>query len=291
MDDVVERYNQALRGVENDTIRLVNKILDASFNRLVRRTRQYMRAGGRYADPAQRAVYLLHDFRQLVPSFSPEKVDPYDRVFTNLARDAHRYGIGIAEELLPRARPQIDRIDVVLPTEAVVAAAQEAKGYLRKHGETFAQTSAVVVGQGIAEGRPTDAMVSDMRARLDVTKSRARMIVRTEALRAYNKASDVYYSRHGVEYVMYYATADDRACPWCVPRAGQIYKRTDVYTPIHPQCRCYLAPWDPNLETMDPDYVEWQARHEREVKDASKTIDPKALNQAAVFETLAPTPV
>lgn len=291
MDEVVERYNQSLRGVENSTIRLVNKILDASFNRLVRRARVHMKAGGRYADPAQRSIYLLHDFRQLVPSFNPEKVDPYDRVFRNLALDAQNLGLGIAKELTPRARPSIDRLDVSIPMDAVVAAAQESKGYLRKHGDIFARTSATVIGQGIAEGRPTEAMVSDLQERLNVVKFRARMIVRTESLRAYNKASDLYYSRAGVDLVMYYATADDRTCPWCAPRAGKIYKRVDIYTPIHPQCRCYLAPWSQDLEVMDPDYVSWQKRHEREVQTATNKVEPFSLNKAAVFETLAPVPV
>jgi SPP1 gp7 family putative phage head morphogenesis protein len=291
MDEVVEQYNQAMRGIENGTIRLVHKVLDASFNRLVRRARVHMKAGPRYADPAQRSIYLIRDFRQLVPAFRPDKVDAYDRVFRNLALDAQQQGLAIASELTARARPTLDRVDVQIPLDAVVAAAQEAKGYLRKHGEVFARTSAEVVAQGIAEGRPTDAMVSDMRERLGVVKVRANMIVRTEALRAYNKAADVYYSRNGVNQVMYYATADDRTCPWCAPRAGKIYNRVDVYVPIHPQCRCYLAPWDPELSNTDPDYIKWRQRHTDEVAKAAGDLDPRALNQAAVFETLAPTPV
>lgn len=291
MDEVVEQYNQALRNVENGTIKLVHKVLDRSFNRLLRRARVHMKAGNRFFDPAQRSIYLLRDFQQLVPKFRPDKVDAYDQAFRNLAFDAQQRGLGIASELTARARPQTDRIDVIIPLDAVVAAAAESKGYLTKHGEVFARRSAEVIAQGVAEGRPTDSMVADLRERLNVVKVRATMIVRTESLRAYNKAADTYYARNGIDQVMYYATADDRTCPWCAPRAGKLYNRVEIYTPIHPQCRCFLAPWDPDFAILDPSYSAWRKRHSDEVAQFANNIQPVSLNRAAVFETTAPTPV
>ena len=133
-------------------------------------------------------------------------------------------------------------------------------------------------------------MVQDMRTRLGVVKSRAENIVRTESLRAYNEASNTYYSAQGIEFVMYYATADDRACPVCAPRAGEVYKRGTIRVPLHPRCRCYLAPWDLDLATMDPSYATMQKTHKSEVSRAVR-LEPGALNRAAVFEQVAPTPI
>ena len=288
--DLLERYNALLRTSEDGTITMLNRVLDASFNRLVRRARVHMQAG--YTDPAQRNLALLQEFRMLIPAFNPNAVDGYDRILRNLVGASGRFGLTVADELTGQVKTG-PRVDVSIPLEATAAAAAQAKGYLRKHGEKFAETAAEVVAQGVAEGRPTDAVIRDARSRLGVVKSRAEAIVRTESLRAYNDASNSYYAAQGIDLVLYYATADDRSCPVCVPRAGQIYRRTEIRTPLHPRCRCYLAPWDADVAAMDPDYAAMQKLHKDDVAKAfaAAGTEPVSLNKAAVFEQLAPVPV
>jgi SPP1 gp7 family putative phage head morphogenesis protein len=288
--DLLERYNALLRTSEDGTITMLNRVLDASFNRLVYRARVHMQAG--YTDPAQRNLALLQEFRMLVPAFNPNAVDGYDRILRNLVGTSGRFGLTVADELTGQVKPG-PRVDVSIPLEATAAAAAQAKGYLRKHGEKFAETAAEVVAQGVAEGRPTDAVIRDARSRLGVVKSRAEAIVRTESLRAYNDASNSYYAAQGIDLVLYYATADDRSCPVCVPRAGQIYRRTEIRTPLHPRCRCYLAPWDADVAAMDPDYATMQKTHKDDVAKTFATAGTElvSLNKAAVFEQLAPVPV
>ena len=284
--ELVERYNKLLQTTEKTSIDKLNSVLDSSFNRLVRRARVQMRLGS--ADPALRNLALLQEFRQLVPVFNPARVDAYDRLFQRLVVQAQTNGLAVADELTGKVKTG-SRVDVSIPLEATVAAAAQAKGYLRKHGERFATTSAKVVAQGIAEGRPTDAMVRDMRSRLGVVKSRAEAIVRTESLRAYNSASNQYYAANGIDLCMWYATSDDRSCPICNARAGRIYKRAEIKAPCHPRCRCYLAPWDPEIAAMDPEYTALPRRHREEVSKVA-TVGPADLNKAAVFEQFAPQP-
>ena len=288
--DLLERYNQLLRTSESGTLTMLNRVLDASFTRLVHRARIHMKAG--YTDPAQRNLALLQEFRQLVPVFRPDRTDAYDRILRNLVGTSSRYGLTVADELTGQVKTG-PRVDVSIPIEATYAAAAQAKGYLRKHGEKLAETAAFTVAQGVAEGRPTDAMVQDLRSRLSVVKSRADAIVRTESLRAYNDASNSYYAAQGIDLVMYYATADDRTCPVCTPRAGEIYRRAEIKVPLHPRCRCYLAPWDADVASMDPDYAAMQKTHKREVQQAfvNTSTEPVSLNKAAVFEQLAPVPL
>jgi SPP1 gp7 family putative phage head morphogenesis protein len=131
--------------------------------------------------------------------------------------------------------------------------------------------------------------VRDMRSRLGVVKSRAEAIVRTESLRAYNSASNQYYAANGIDLCMWYATSDDRSCPICNARAGRIYKRAEIKAPCHPRCRCYLAPWDPEIAAMDPEYTALPSRHREEVSKVA-TVGPADLNKAAVFEQFAPQP-
>ncbi len=288
--ELIERYNRALRTAEDGTLRMLNRVLDSSFNNLVRRARIQIRSGA--ADPTQRNLALLQEFRQLIPASRPDRVDAYDRIFRNLVQTANRYGLTVADELtgLVQTGP---RVDVSIPIEAAAASAAQAKGFLRKHGETFATTAAELVTQGILEGRATDAIVQDMRLRLGVVKSRADVIVRTESLRAYNDASNSYYAAQGIDLVMYYATADDRSCDICAPRAGKIYRRPEIRVPLHPRCRCYLAPWDSDIANIDPEYAAMQKTHQREVAQAlaQTSSEPVSLNKAAVFEQFAPTPL
>jgi SPP1 gp7 family putative phage head morphogenesis protein len=186
--------------------------------------------------------------------------------------------------------PSRRRIGVSIPIEATVAAAAQSKGYLRRHGETFAETATELVAQGVAEGRPTDVITNDLRLRLGVVKSRADVIARTESLRAYNNASNQYYAANGIDLVMWYATSDDRTCPICNARAARIYKRAETQAPCHPRCRCYLAPWDPEIASIDDDYASLPRRHREEVSKVT-TVGPADLNKASVFEQFAPQPL
>jgi len=283
---LLEQYNEALRRTEDVSITQLNRILDAAFNRLIRRTRVQIRTPRPAVD---RNLSLLQEFRELVPAFRPDRVDGYDRVLRSLMRSAQGNGISVARDLTKIVRPGRPRIDVSIPLDATVAAAAQAKGYLRRHGETFATTATETVAQAIAEGRPTDDLVNDLRLRLGVVKSRADVIARTESLRAYNSASNSYYAAQGIDTVMWYATTDDRACPICSARAGRLYKRAGANAPIHPRCRCYLAPWDPEIASIDPDYASLPESHRAEVSAVAP--EPVNLNKAAVFEQFAPQPL
>ena len=286
--DLVEEYNLLLKREENQTIRVLNDALDRSFNRVVRRVRVWLRTEN--APRAERDIAVLNELRSLVPAANPNRVDKYDRIFRKLMQSSSTKGIDVSDALVGKMAGNRPRIDVAVPLEASVAAARQSKGYLRRHGEKFAETTAQIVSSGITEGRSNDGIIKDMRDRLGVVKSRAEVIVRTESLRAYNDASNLYYATNGIDLVLYYATRDDRACGICAPRGGKVYKRSEIRVPIHPRCRCYLAPWDPELANIDPDYRAAGERHQKEMEEVI-TIEPTNLSRAGVFEQLAPRPV
>ena len=286
--DVVERYNEILKREEDKTIRVLDKVLDKSFNRIVRRIRVWLRTEN--VNKTERDIAVLNELRQLVSAVDPNRADEYDRIFTKLLRQATAKGVDVSDALLGQMAGERPRIDISVPLEATMAAAKQSHGYLRKHGDRFAETSAEIIASGIAEGRSTDKMIIEMRDRLGVVKSRAEVITRTESLRAYNEASNAYYAANGIDLVLYYATADDRSCPTCAPRGGQIYKRSEITVPIHPRCRCYLSPWDPDLASIDALYKAAAERHRKEMEKVT-TIEPANLNRASVFEQLAPVPV
>jgi SPP1 gp7 family putative phage head morphogenesis protein len=232
--EIIEEYNRLLRAREDEAILTLHKALDASHKRILRRVRYQIRAG--QIDKAQRNLALLQEFRQLIPVYNPDKADAFDKAFQNLALDAQRNGVAIATELVAGVQPGAPRIDVKIPLEASFEAAKRARGYLERHGQTFAQTASQTVAQGIAEGSSFDSMIRDLQFRLKLVKHRATMIARTESLRAYNEASKTVYTRANLSQVLYYATSDDRTCPWCRGRAGNIYQLNDITVPLHVNC-------------------------------------------------------
>ena len=286
----VERFNLRLKRSEDAVIKLLDYTLTKSFKRLVKRVRQHLRYPEK-KDVVSRNLLVLQEMNTLIPAVNPNGADAYDAIFYNLLNTSGTYGYDVAKILTTDFADR--QINATVPIEATMAAAKTAHGYLRKHGQTFAETTTEIVMKGIAEGRPTDKVVKEMQDRLNVTKSRARMIVRTESLRAYNDASNDYYAQMGIDQVSWYCTSDDRACPWCSPRAGLIYKRSEVSCPIHPQCRCYLSPYSPELASIDKRHKEAPALHRKEVEQETgrKMPDPSVLNRASVFEQVAPRPI
>lgn len=284
---VLEDYNNQLRKLEAQVMSELNSALVASFNRLVRRVRAHINMGRR--DQVQRNLALLQEFRQLIPTLAPDREDYYTSLFNRLLKQSSDKGLQSARTLTEYVRP--NRIDVKLPLEATASALLSTRERLAKHGEDFAQRASQVVARGIAEGRPTGNMVQDLSNELDIVKSRSSTIVRTESLRAYNKAADYYYSQNNIQLVAWYATSDDRTCAFCTPRAGNVYRRGDVEAPLHPNCRCYLAPWSETVAEMDPDYVATIKRHKREVKLYTVVPPPSILNKAIIFNQSAPAPV
>jgi len=282
MEELIEEYNAALKNQEQQTIDIVNKSLDRAFNRLLRRTYSQIRSG--QFQTAERNARTL----ELIPPLLPDRSDEYLLAFRRLLSRSTTFGLDLAAQLSKSVTSS--QVAVTIPVEAVTAAARQARGYLERHGRTFATTSAEVLAQGIAEGRPTDEITQDLKRRLNVTKSRAEVIVRTESLRAHNEASRNYYTQNGIDLVMYFATSDDRSCPYCTAHAGNVFKRNAITVPRHPRCRCYLAPYSDNVFDIDPEYDVMRKKHRQEVLSYARSKGVDLSYGPASFEELAPTP-
>lgn len=283
MEDLIEEYNTALKNQEQQTIDIVNKSLDKAFNRLLRRTYAQIRSG--QFQTAERNARVL----ELIPPLLPDRSDEYLQSFQRLLTRSTSYGLDLAEQLTSSVSNS--QVAVTVPVQAVIAAARTARGYLEKHGRTFSTAAAEVLAQGIAEGRPTEAMTNDLKRKLRLTKVRAESIVRTESLKAHNEASRNYYAQNGIDLVMYFATSDDRTCPVCTSQAGNVFKRDAITVPRHVRCRCYLAPYSDDVFDIDPEYDRLRKRHRKEVISYAKDKGVNLSYGPAGFETFAPTPL
>lgn len=98
---------------------------------------------------------------------------------------------------------------------------------------------------------------------------RREMIARTETIRASSKGSEALYRNYGIEQKEWWATKDDRVCPWCMEMHEELlvigdnfFEQGDLMQtedegnirqmrldyesvsgpPLHPNCRCVLLP-------------------------------------------------
>lgn len=275
LDNLIERYNDALRLQERATISVLNRALDQSFASILPRVEAAIRKGSSSGTAYEIAVAT--ELRKLVPAVTPGQVDSYERTFQRLLKEAGKLGSAYGTDLLKAAGvtpgPGGASVAFVLPIEAATAAARESRHYLARHGQTFAETGAEIVARGVLEGRSTPVIARQLRERLGVVRNHAAVIAETESMRAYGQARDARFKAAGVAWVRWWATVDDRTCPICRPRAGQLYPRGEGLTPLHPRCRCTTTPWNRDVAQLRPEYVEAVENHRRMVMEA----DPAAV--------------
>lgn len=81
-----------------------------------------------------------------------------------------------------------------------------------------------------------------------VSQNRARLIARTEVVRAHHKAKMATFRQAGIDGVIVKAewvtAGDSRVCERCEALEGKIFKIDEIENmiPLHPNCRCSAAP-------------------------------------------------
>lgn len=170
-------------------------------------------------------------------------------------RSAYQRGVAHADLAMKEqgiADPPTDVLDAVFrkPMHADALGLLFTRSFNELEGVTdaMADEMARVLAEGLSQGWNPNRMARELNDRVDaVGLHRARMIARTETVRATNEAALNRYSEfdqriEGVTVVAEYATAGDlRVCPECAALDGQIYSLSDArgVIPVHPNCRCF----------------------------------------------------
>ncbi len=116
--------------------------------------------------------------------------------------------------------------------------------FITKVTEELRERIMTTVRNEALAGTAIDGITKAIREATGFATSRARMIARTESIRAFATASKVRYGRAGVERVMWIAALDERTDEDCEDLHGQIFpiNSTPVDPPLHPRCRCTWIP-------------------------------------------------
>lgn len=131
--------------------------------------------------------------------------------------------------------------------------------------DSMEQTMSKVLAQGIADGKGPRQIARELKNRIEqaggdlaIVSSRgtpiravdrARMIARTETIRAHNVANINVYREAQLEGVVvqseWLGTLDDRMCPDCASLNGKVFALSviEAMIPLHPNCRCAAIPY------------------------------------------------
>ncbi|MFZ9559242.1 MAG: minor capsid protein [Vulcanococcus sp.] len=102
----------------------------------------------------------------------------------------------------------------------------------------------------LASGDSWRQLRKTLQSNLELTKSRAQMVARTEMAAAMVEGTKLRYEAEGIEQVQWQAVGSSRTCGYCAPRHGKVYRLGEVVCPAHPNCRCTVTPWDPEWEEL-----------------------------------------
>jgi SPP1 gp7 family putative phage head morphogenesis protein len=98
------------------------------------------------------------------------------------------------------------------------------------------------ISTGMLEGWNPRKMGRELRKSVKISRHRAEMICRTETIRSYAQGSVNQYKKAGVHYWEWIASYDERTCPVCSSLDGKVFRVGEPQPPIHPNCRCSVAP-------------------------------------------------
>ncbi len=152
---------------------------------------------------------------------------------------------------------------------------------------------------GFIRGDSLQTMAKRLAERLDVSRSQALRLVRTESSHIHNTAEIAAYKECGFEEYEFMASLGERTCPVCGGMDGKRFKLADKqfgvnFPPLHPNCRCTTIAFDPDdniegfkerLEHGELNYDKWYEKYVKGRKQQS--IKSK---QGEDFTAKAPNP-
>lgn len=152
--------------------------------------------------------------------------------------------------IVPRPGRSAYEAAFLAPVNADAVALMYTRAFDELKGITkqMAQVMSRSLAESLAEGRGPMQTARILMTRMDIPLARARMVARTETIRAYTQASINTYRQAGLEGVEvvaeWSAMEDDKVCEQCQELDGKrmTLEAASKLIPRHPNCRCALLP-------------------------------------------------
>ncbi|EJO5347309.1 minor capsid protein [Clostridium botulinum] len=114
---------------------------------------------------------------------------------------------------------------------------------LWKNTQVLATNLNDILTNGLIQGKTVTEMAIQLNNRMNEGFNIAHRLVRTETMHYLNESSFKAYKDAGCEKVQLWAAVDERTCPRCGIKHGNIYSMKDRPSlPLHANCRCTYLP-------------------------------------------------
>ncbi|MCR6515308.1 minor capsid protein [Clostridium sp. LY3-2] len=114
---------------------------------------------------------------------------------------------------------------------------------LWKNTKVLAMNMNEILTTGLQQGKTVTEMVIQLNNRMNNGFNESHRLVRTETMHYLNESSFKAYEDAGCKEVQLWAASDERTCPRCGVKHGNIYRMKDRPSlPLHANCRCTYLP-------------------------------------------------
>lgn len=257
----IKSTDELIGQFEGKTISAVESAMDAAFRRLEREfRRKWVEVEGLDMSGQNRAILLIEqikDYLEILPSDS----GAIEKLYEDLVKDSQLAGIDFGAEAIESITGFAPSATVKPNLKAIAYQSQDASKRLYRHSTDFQLAASRVIQQGLVGGSGVAKVAEQLRRELGVTKSKAETIARTESMAATDSATRDTYRKNGIQYVQRIGTQDDRICPICAARVGNVYEVDKAPAVIHPRDRCFSSPWSPDWVELGLVDMEWLQNH------------------------------
>lgn len=285
----------ALSKLDEDTVLRVRRLLQQAFTRHETELRKrWSKALEETADKDRsfreaRGRVINDQLRELLNVIDNPKL-PF--VIDNHVKQAVKLEELSSDSMVKAFDPK-DATNFRIPIEKITNISSNIVARLSRHSQDFIAKAEEVIVNGLVNGHGFRRTAIALKKQADVTYARAEMVVRTETMNASDEVRKGRYKASNIEYVQRIATQDKRVCGFCAARAGNVYKIDDAPQALHPNDRCYNAPWKKEwqeLGLVDTDWIKKHADDARKRSEDSLHYGPAPFEKYAGMDK-APKPV
>ena len=223
---LLEMYQDASRAISDELYRLAEKMQTAT------PTRSDMHKHNRLTNLQKNMEDIIRELGENVESFGKDNMkegfkETYSNVMTNLGiTEFDMVPEKVMEEML--RKPWMGR---------------NFSTSLWKNTQVLASNLNEILVNGITQGKTVTEMAIQLNNRMNEGFNVSHRLVRTETMHYLNESSKKAYRDGGCEEVQLWAAVDERTCPTCGIKHGNVYRIKDCPTlPLHANCRCTILP-------------------------------------------------
>ena len=232
MFEEVDKTNRRIKKAEDVELQKINRSLGVNLSAIEREvSRNWERIRQQELLPDEKANALFGRIEKKIRN------NDYSEVLRKLYDRARAEGVSLNQQWLGGNIETADNLNE--PVDFWVLDGNNRIGdWTRK----FIQNVQGTIRLGFQSRWGKDQVISAIRTAYGQLKLEVDRVVRTGSTGVISGVSDRLAVANKRNLVVFKTSEDDRVCPYCAAREGNVYRRGEISLGLHPWCRCALLP-------------------------------------------------